>query len=408
MTNAQNGGRFCWHPSARVFGPDGVGHGAAHVTPQAVIAEKPSLLALQTAFASAAAGVTFRIGATDADAPAPSETPAFETLTGGSTGSPRRILRSQASWTASFLINAPRFGIAPGAGVAVLGSLSHSIALYAALEALHLGADLHLFAGCSPARQCRDMRSRGVATLYATPVQLRLLAESGPPPVTTLRHLVVGGGALDPGLRARLFHLFPTARVHTFYGAAETSFIALSDNDTPDGAAGPPYPGVDIRVQLPDGTPAPDPAGPGEVWVRSPYLAMGYAGPDAGSARWVDGWVSVGEWGHLSHGHLHILGRASRMIRIADQSVFPEEIEAFLATQPGIRDAAVIACPDPRRGQVLEAVLRGDTRVEQAVLAAARQRFGLMAAPRRAHWRTDWPLLPSGKVDLAAIDAALT
>ena len=82
------------------------------------------------------------------------------------------------------------FGIGPGSRVAVLGALSHSLALYAAIEALHLGADLHLLVGCSPSRQCREMRARGVQVLYATPVQLRMLTEANVEKVPGVRRLL--------------------------------------------------------------------------------------------------------------------------------------------------------------------------------------------------------------------------
>jgi long-chain acyl-CoA synthetase len=398
--------RFQWHPSARVAGADGVMHAAGNAAAVPVIAEKPGVSALQGAFASAEAGLAFRIGgAGGAPDAAPGATPMFETLSGGSTGTPRRILRSHASWIASFHVNAMLFGIGPGSRVAVLGALSHSLALYAAIEALHLGADLHLLVGCSPSRQCREMRARGVQVLYATPVQLRMLTEANVEKVPGVRRLLVGGGALDGALRGRLRQVFPAATVQTFYGAAETSFIAISNDHTPDGAAGAPYPGADIAVR--DKSCENLDGKPGVIWVRSPYLASGYAGADIGSGQWLDGWVSVGEWGRMNNGQLTVLGRASRMVRIADQSVFPEEIEAFLLVQPGVQDAAVLPRPDARRGQILEAVLRGDPLMAQAILSAVRQRFGVMAAPRQVHWRTDWPLLPSGKPDLTTLMADL-
>ena len=47
---------------------------------------------------------------------------------------------------ASFRVNAG-FGIGPGARVAVLGRLVHSLSLYGAIEGLHLGAEVHLLEG---------------------------------------------------------------------------------------------------------------------------------------------------------------------------------------------------------------------------------------------------------------------
>jgi long-chain acyl-CoA synthetase len=366
-----------------------------------VIAERPVVAALQAAFAATEAGRNFRIGGGAARVPQDTPTPMFETLTGGSTGTPRRIWRTQASWVRSFGVNADLFGIGPGIMVAVLGHLSHSLALYAAVEGVHLGAGVHLLAGMQPGRQARAIAARRIGILYATPVQLRLLLDAARGPVLQTAHVIVGGGALDAPLRGKLGLMFPNAVIHGFYGAAETSFVALSSaSDTP-GTAGMPYPGV--RIALRDGEGAAAGDGPGEVWVQSPYLANGYAGADFGSARWKDGWVSVGEWGRMDAGQLIILGRASRMVRIADQSVFPEEIEAFLLGQPGVQDAAIVARPDMRRGHVLEAILRGDPSGARAILMAAKSRFGPLAAPRRVHWRQDWPQLPSGKTDLARL-----
>lgn len=389
---AQGETRFVWHPQARLFGPDGAEHASAGLA-LAVIPAQPAASAVQAAFAAAAAGVAFRIGG-PAEPPLSGPVPMFETLTGGSTGTPRRIRRTQASWIASFRINAEMFAISPGTAVAVLGALSHSLALYAAIEALHLGADLHLLGGLRPDRQMQALAARRVTVVYATPAQLSLLAEAGG--VACVRQIVVGGGALAAGLRARLAEAVPAARIATFYGAAETSFVAMSHTD--QDAAGLPYPGVaiDLRTIGPDGS--------GEVWVQSPYVAAGYGGPP-GAARWADGWVTAGEWGRWCHGALLLVGREDRRVRIADQSVFPEEIEAFLGTLAGVVDVAVIARADLRRGQVLEAVLRGDPAKAAAILRAARTRFGPLAAPRALHWRQDWPLLPSGKPDLARLCA---
>jgi long-chain acyl-CoA synthetase len=42
-----------------------------------------------------------------------------------------------------------------------------------------------------------------------------------------------------------------------------------------------------------------------------------------------------------------------------------------------------------------------------AVLAAGRAAFGSLKAPRAVHWVEDWPMLPSGKTDLAALERGM-
>ena len=385
---------FRWHPAARVF--DGRGRAvAACLTGPAVIADRPSGLALAQALA---AGV-FRIGGVGA---APES--GFQTLTSGSSGTPRRIARSHASWTASFAVNAGLFGIGPGKRVAVLGRLVQSLSLYGAVEAVHLGAEVHLLDDLRPDRQAAALAQRRVQTVYAAPAQLRLLVEAGGD-LPELGLVLVGGSKLDAGLRAGLAGLAPGARVVEFYGAAETSFITMAVAGSPPESVGAPYPGVEVQVRGMGGVVAEGERG--EIWVRSPYLFDGYAGDEAGGAVWQDGWLSVGEVGHLAGGHLYLAGRAGRMVTVADHNVFPEEIEAFIAALPGVARVAVVPRADARRGVVLVAVVMGDATVEPALLIAVRGRFGALAAPRSVIWRGEWPQLASGKTDLQAIAAGI-
>lgn len=388
--------RFRWHPAARLI--DGRGRSQGPVRQELrLIGERPSALAIAAALAAKGA---FRIGL---GLPAPEEAafPAFETLTSGTSGTPRRILRAQSSWTASFAVNAGLFGIGPGVRVAVLGRLVQSLALYGALEGMHLGGEVHLLDDLRPDRQRRALAERGVEVLYASPAQLRLLVGEGPL-CPALRVVLVGGAKLDAPLRARLAAMAPNAGVREFYGAAETSFVTLAGPGDPEGSVGRPYPGVALRVEG-------SAEAPGLIEVQSPYLFDGYAGaaPGAGAAVWRDGWLSVGEMGWMEGGCLYLAGRAGRMVTIADHNVFPEEVEAALLAQPGVRQAAVLARPDAARGAVLVAVLVGEREREAAILAALRAGLGPLKVPRQLYWRVDWPLLPSGKTDLAALQAGL-
>jgi long-chain acyl-CoA synthetase len=343
---------FRWHPEARVLGEDAVLRAALAVP-----------------------GRAFRIGGLG---PQPVGEGVFETLTSGSSGSPRRILRSMESWTRSFAVNAELFGIGPRARVAVLGDLVHSLALYGALEALHLGAELQLLGGMRPDRQAR---AQAADMIYATPAQLRLLVEAG---WQASGLILVGGSKLDSGLRTAL----AGAEVREFYGAAEASFITLAGPDAPEASVGRAYPGVEIELRG------------GEIWLRSPYLFQGYAGADPGGAVWDDGWLSVGEIGRMENGYLYLSGRAGRMVTVADQNVFPEEIESLIAGLPGVARVAVLPKPDALRGAVLVAVLQGEPAREAEILAACRGQFGSLKAPRAVIWRDDWPVLASGKTDL--------
>lgn len=327
---------------------------------------------------------------------------AFLTLTGGASGQPKAVRRSQASWITSFNVNADRFALSSGDSVAVLGHLSHSLSLYAVLEALHLGLDAHVLADQSPRRQSVCVAEAGATILYATPTQLRLLARGAAAPLPSLRLVLCGGGALDAATRAVVKRLCPEAAVHVFYGAAETSFITLADAHTPEGSVGRPYPGVNLRLLDRAGQPTSD---VGEIWVRSPYLFDGYALGSSTDTRWQDGFVTVGEIGELdADGHLWIKGRRQRMVQIADQMVFPEAVEAVIAAHTRL-PCAVLPRGDALRGHHLVAVVETAAKELSAeeIIANCRAALGPLAAPRRVFFHSDLPLLPSGKIDLNAL-----
>lgn len=378
--------RFRWHPSARLFA---AGREVFPASGQTTV-----FPATADGLAAALGLPAFRLGAPDQPGPKAQAVPVFETLTSGSTGAARRVLRTQASWVASFAVSAG-IGIGPGVRVAVLGQLVHSLALYGAVEGLHLGAEVHVLESMRPSQQARALVRHQISHLYATPAQLRLLVAAGGI-CPDLRLLLVGGSKLDLRLRQSLALLAPNAETREFYGAAETSFITLAGPDTPPASVGCAYPGV--HLSLDEG---------GEVWVQSPYLFLGY--PDGpGPARWRDGWLSTGEVGRLENGFLYLSGRKGRMVTVADQNVFPEAIEALLAEIPGVDRAAVLPVPDTLRGHVLVAMVQGDRKSEGRIMATLRAALGPLKSPKALIWVEDWPMLPSGKTDLQALQKRLT
>jgi long-chain acyl-CoA synthetase len=95
------------------------------------------------------------------------------------------------------------------------------------------------------------------------------------------------------------------------------------------------------------------------------------------------------------------------LVTVADQNVFPEEIEALLETFPGITRAAVLPVPDAKRGNALIAILQGDPEQEADILTRLRRDLGPLKSPKSLIWRQDLPTLASGKTDLKALEATL-
>jgi long-chain acyl-CoA synthetase len=342
-----------------------------------------------------ARGLPIHASRTGLRAADPGPAPLLYCQSSGSGGRVKTIRRSQRSWIASFDVSRAVFGLSGRERYGVLGDLGHSLALYAALEALDLGAGLALLAGDGPRSQRRRLAAAGVTVLYATPTQLRrLLLAEGEGRLPAIAHVFCGGGKLDAACRAGMAALCPNATIREFYGASETSFIAIADAATPESSVGRAYPGVRIRLDA-----------EGRVFVASPYLFDGYSEPDLPAPPCADGHLGTGDIGVLdAAGHLFLRGRENRMVTVADRTLFLEDIEALM-TAAGAGFCAAVAVPDALRGNAVLAIVEGDedTGLAARLARACRAALGEHAAPRRVVFLPRLPALASGKPDLAAL-----
>lgn len=341
--------------------------------------------------------------------------PSFQVMSSGSTAAPRRIRRTQRSWIRCFNVNGRLWEIGCADRVAIAGNPVHSLSLYAALEALHLGADLLLVTGLLPGTQLDNMCEQKATILYSTPSQLRTMAKAfwhgRKQPAQSLRKVFVGGSKLDSATRDAVERMFPGSDVHEFYGASETSFISITGQQSaPANSVGSAYPEVEIHIRRENGSEA-GIGETGEIWVKSPYLFLEYAAGGYRRTRWHDGFLTVGEFGQLDEtGNLYIAGRKDRMVTVADQNVFPEQIETILLGLPNIAQAAAIPIPDKKRGHILVAFLQGDSEAAPAdeILVLCRSKMGPLKSPKEVVFLDEWPVLNSGKSDIAALNALAT
>jgi len=383
---------FRWHPDTRLFA-----HGSELRSSDALrLAGARDLLALREGILT---GGEFLVAPDGISLVGIGERGFVRLRSGGTTGAPKTIRRSHASWIANFETNAAHLGLGTTDRYGVLGLPVHSLALYAIIEAAHVGANIHYLGGLRPRRQAQILANVGASVLYATPTQLRLLVAAGVA-LPTIRHVICGGGRLSGSLHERIAELCPNGVFREFYGAAETSFVAWGDGSGPAGSVGRAYPGVEIRIAAATGERF------GEIWVRSPYLFEAYLEGDSSITRRADGFLTLGEMGALDQeGYLYIAGRRNRMVTIADQNVFPEDIEAWFLSDPEVVHCAVLPTFDAQRGHRLVAVIGNDLTPDRrdALLSGCRAAFGPLVAPRRLLTLRDFPVTAAGKPNLAAI-----
>ncbi|AVT32046.1 hypothetical protein C6361_24090 [Plantactinospora sp. BC1] len=164
---------------------------------------------------------------------------------------------------------------------------------------------------------------------------------------------------------------FPRAAVTNVYSVAEAGRGQVWQRYPPlresaDDAAEPRYPagglvpvgspifGTEVRITDAAGAPA-DVGSVGRIWLR-PGLpsSLGYCDGDGRPGVFVDGWVRTDDLGLVDDsGRLLLAGRADDMLTLPGGPVTARQVEAVLAAEPEVDDAAamVVASADSDAGR---------------------------------------------------------
>ncbi len=169
-----------------------------------------------------------------------------------------------------------------------------------------------------------------------------------------MRLFITGGSKFDPAIRRDLYGLGFT--IMNAYGLTETSGGAtLSHRDDRfTESVGPPLPGVDVRILMPDAaSPGPehdDAKGDGEVLIRGPIVMREYFNRiDATREALEDGWLHTGDLGRLdAQGRLYITGRKKEIIVLSSgKNLYPEELEAHYSQSAFIKELCILGLSRP-------------------------------------------------------------
>ena len=324
-----------------------------------------------------------------AAAPVPDGT-AVVVFTSGSTGRPKGVVLSRAAVDAAIAASAAHLGSRADDRWLLLLSPAHVAGFGVIARSLALGAPPAL----------ADAGDPSVSLVSMVPAQLaRLLDDATWRPPPSWRAVLLGGAAASSELvslsRARGVPVLTTYGMSETCGQIATCPPGLTP---PDGAVGTPLPGVHVDA----GTRA----APALITVRTPAAFTGYLDeprPDPVA-------VVTSDLGFVEDGWLHVVGRADDVIITGGEKVHPLAVERALARIPGIAAACVVGLPDPTWGQLVAAAVVAAPGSDPAALRSAIDALALAphARPRRLVFLVDLPLMPTGKVDRAAVARTLT
>jgi len=278
---------------------------------------------------------------------------------------------------------------------------------------LCVGVMLPMTTGCSvvlikslhPAKNVvQEIICRQATILPAIPQFFRALANAHVPPDIPLRICISGAAPLPVEILKEFNGKFPIPLIEG-YGLSEASpVVAMNPIHGPWKASsiGVPVPGVEVTVQSDAGEVLP-PDQVGEICVRGGNVMQGYWNqPEESTKALRAGWLLTGDVGYRDRdGYLFITDRKKDMLLVNGINVYPREIEEVIYQFAGVKEAAVVGQPDPRKGEqpvAFVALNEGVTLDERALLHFIRSKLADYKVPRRI---TILPALPrnaTGKI----------
>ena len=266
------------------------------------------------------------------------------------------------------------------------------------------GARVVLERSFDPARCLALIEEKGVTTMMGVPANYLFLSQERAFPtadLASLRRAVVGGAPMPEAL-LETWHERGIDVVQG-YGLTEAApnVLCLPPEDAMRkiGWAGKPYPHVDVRL-----------SGEEELQVCGPNVVAGYwRNSEATAEVLVDGWLRTGDIAERDgEGFYRIKGRLKDMYISGGENVYPAEVESVLHEHPAVADAAVVAVPDERWGEVGVAfvVAAGDVSEEELV-EFVRSRLARFKAPKGVRFVDVLPRSGMGKVQKDELRASL-
>ena len=261
-----------------------------------------------------------------------------------------------------------------------------------------------------PERELDLLERHEVSVFCAPPTEYRLLVKQDlrRRRLPRLRHCAGAGEPLNPEVIHAWNDVFGLM-IHDGYGQTETTLLAANLPGQPirPGSMGKPFPGHELCVIGEDDREL-VPGEVGELALRGapPSLFREYwKSPEETAACRRGEWYLTGDRGRRDEdGYLWFVGRADDVIISAGYRIGPFEVESALLEHAAVLESAVVASPDPVRGEIVKAfvVPRAGQVADETLTRELQEHVKRVTAPykypREIEFVTDLPKTVSGKI----------
>jgi fatty-acyl-CoA synthase len=202
--------------------------------------------------------------------------------------------------------------------------------------------------------------------------------------------------------RGELVRAHPTVKSEwerpNSYGTTETMTIfSAFTADTPAeeraGSFGAPLPGNILKVVDPQTGAVIPRRQRGEICLKGPTLMMGYIDKTLEEAFDEEGYFRTGDGGYVDDaGRLYWEGRLNDIIKTGGANVSPEEVDAAIATYPGVKRTQTVGVPHETLSEMVVSCIvpvEGATLAEDEIVGHLKKRLASFKLPRRVLFFAD-------------------
>jgi acetyl-CoA synthetase len=267
--------------------------------------------------------------------------------------------------------------------------------------------------GYDPEQTLYVLEKYKVGNMFTTPTALRAMTELKDPGSqykTKLRIACSAGEPLNPEV-IRWFEAQFGIPVFDYYGLTE-SYPLCGNFPTVEvrpGSMGRPLPGWDVAILSTDSEEPLLPGELGEICLRArtnPHYPIGYWNrPEDSEADFGGEWFHTKDAARIDEdGYVWYEGRADDVIISAGYRIGPFEVESAIVELPEVIEAAAVASPDPKRGNIVKAFVKlspgheGSDELTQRIKDHVRESYAAYAYPREIEFVDDLPKTLTGKI----------
>ena len=344
--------------------------------------------------------------------------PCIFQLSGGTTGIPKLIPRTNNDYAYNSRIAAEVVGVEAESVLLLVLPIAHNLPLACpGIQGfLFRGATVVVHPGTRANEIFRLVERHRVTHLKVVPALLiGLINDPGATraDLSSVTLIQSGGQRMQPEVRRRTRQVFRNAFVQENFGMSEGLLMFVRRGDPEDvqlETCGRPV-CEDDEVRLIDDEGRDVPEGEvGELACRGPYTLRGYYGVPEYNARQFtpDGFYRSGDLlrRHPS-GNYVVEGRKKDLINRGGEKISAEEVENLILTHPAVQNVACVPMPDERLGERMCAfvILRPGASLGLAELVAylASLEIARFKLPERLEVVPEFPVSTFGKVSKKAL-----